>query len=302
VVETPALAAAAAPPPEPTSREPIVAEESPQAETETLYEPTAPASLSPMGAILEEDTRRRRFETGPILSEVFATYFANFLPFLILTLVAYSPVLLLTGLVGVSQARTDVAEAAVGCLTILGGLLCGPLAQGAVTFGVLQHLRGKEAAIGDCLRLGLSSLLPVLGVAILQGLATAGGLILCVVPGIIIAVALAVSVPAAVEERPGAMAALRRSSFLTRGYRWPVFFVLLALGLIAFGVELAAAGLSGGLADALAGRTSPGKEILSQLFGLVPTGLTATAAAVIYYRLRSAKESIDVDELASVFD
>jgi hypothetical protein len=34
---------------------------------------------------------------------------------------------------------------------------------------------------------------------------------------------------------------------------------------------------------------------------VVTVGLTATATAVMYYRLRSIKESIDVDQIASVF-
>jgi hypothetical protein len=34
---------------------------------------------------------------------------------------------------------------------------------------------------------------------------------------------------------------------------------------------------------------------------VLSTGLSATATAVMYYRLRSIKESIDVDQIASVF-
>jgi hypothetical protein len=38
------------------------------------------------------------------------------------------------------------------------------------------------------------------------------------------------------------------------------------------------------------------------LMAIVTTGLGGTAAAVMYYRLRSVKESLDLDQIASVFD
>jgi uncharacterized membrane protein len=115
---------------------------------------------------------------------------------------------------------------------------------------------------------------------------------------------LAVSIPAAVEERPGVMAALNRSSHLTEGNRWQVFAVLFLLGLISAGLSLFLIPLLGGTEAASAARdgSSPVALIISELVGLVPTGLSATASAVMYYRLRSLKEGIDVEEIASVFD
>ena len=41
--------------------------------------------------------------------------------------------------------------------------------------------------------------------------------------------------------------------------------------------------------------------VLGPLLSLVMTGLFATTCAVVYYRLRSFHESIDVDQIASVF-
>ena len=39
----------------------------------------------------------------------------------------------------------------------------------------------------------------------------------------------------------------------------------------------------------------------SSLVGVLTTGLLATGSAVMYYRLRSVKESVDVDQISSVF-
>jgi hypothetical protein len=41
---------------------------------------------------------------------------------------------------------------------------------------------------------------------------------------------------------------------------------------------------------------------LSNLASILTTSLAATAAAVMYYRLRSVKESVDFDQISSVFD
>jgi hypothetical protein len=43
-------------------------------------------------------------------------------------------------------------------------------------------------------------------------------------------------------------------------------------------------------------------RLASQILNIFVGGLGSSAPAVMYYRLRSVKESIDVRDLASVFD
>ena len=71
-----------------------------------------------------------------------------------------------------------------------------------MTYGVFQYLRGKKAAMGNCLSVGLSRMFPVIGVAILSGLMIFGGLILLVIPGLIFMTMVYVAVPTAIVERP----------------------------------------------------------------------------------------------------
>jgi hypothetical protein len=83
------------------------------------------------------------------------------------------------------------------------------------------------------------------------------------------------------------------SAYLTDGLRGDVFGVLLVLGALQIGstflVKLATAG-------------NPGLHLLlSGVKDLLFVGLSATGSAVMYYRLRGIKESIDVDQIASVF-
>jgi L-cystine uptake protein TcyP (sodium:dicarboxylate symporter family) len=85
------------------------------------------------------------------------------------------------------------------------------------------------------------------------------------------------------------MESLRRSAFLTTGQRGAIFGAVLVLGVLNFGVSLAA------------NLVPVAGPVLDAVGTLVTLGLSATTCAVIYYRLRSFHESIDVDQIASVF-
>ena len=182
----------------------------------------------------------------------------------------------------------------VSLLNLADSLILTPISTGAVTYAVFQLMRGRNIAVGESLRIGLSMLGSVLLVAILQGLAIVLGTLLCIIPGIIFAVMYTVAVPVAIEERPGASQAMTRSAELTDGHRWDVFFVLAALFLLGMGLVFAA-GLLAVLNKVL-------EVVLTLAVKVLATGLSATAYTVMYYRLRSVKESLDVDQIASVFD
>jgi hypothetical protein len=249
--------------------------------------PPVPALGGPTVAI----PSHRELNSGGLLGETFSIYFANFVPFLVLTAVALSPLIALA----VARLATDASNpmgTLYELLSNLGSLFCAPLATGCLTYGVLQQMRGIETSVGQCLRVGLSAFLPVLGTSLLQGLVVGLGTVLCIVPGIIFAAMYAVAVPAYIEERLGAGRAMSRSASLTDGYRWPVFCVLFVIGCIQVGLER--------IATMLVGESAPWLVLVT--VDLVPTGLSGTAGAVLYYRLRAVKESFDIDQITSVFD
>jgi hypothetical protein len=284
------------------------------------------------GQVISGTTRavspQQKLRPGLLLNEAFTIYFKNFIPFLVLTSVAFAPVFLLGAFLSDAITTQSAAFAGgAGLMILLSLILCVPLSTGAITYGVFQQMRGGETSIGACLRVGLSSMLPVLGVAFLlillifgvivvtaipvsfviglAGAAAARGagpeagmgctllliplVLLCYVPAVMVYLKYFVAVPAAVEERPGVLNALRRSAFLTEGQRGPIFGVLFLLGFINVGLGLVFAFLP------VVG------TFLGTIFNLVMTGVFATACAVVYYRLRSLKESIDVDQISSVF-
>lgn len=167
------------------------------------------------------------------------------------------------------------------------------MAQATSLYGAFQEMRQQPFTIGDSLRIGLARTIPVIGVGILVGLAMMLGFLLFVVPGVIIGCMLYVAIPACVIEKLGVTASMSRSVALTKGYRWQIFglfllvVVISALGAFVFTL-IGGAGLVGQL-------LAFGWQVVSTAFG-------AVLSAVIYHDLRMAKEGIDLDTLASVFD
>jgi hypothetical protein len=245
----------------------------------------------PLATALPQGTFLGTFGVGEILGETFSIYFANFLPFVLLTAIALAPTYLLVYYIQAEPASPLVVVSAV--LLVILALLAPNIATGAITYGVFQQLRGKDASIGECLGRGLSLLLPVVGLAFVQSLGIVLGAIACLVPGILLAVRWAVSIPAAVTEGTGLSASMERSTFLTDGLRWDVFGVIFVLGFIQIG---------SGLLVKFVGVSNPALALaLSGVKDLLVVGLSATGSAVMYYRLRGIKESIDVDQISSVF-
>jgi hypothetical protein len=121
------------------------------------------------------------------------------------------------------------------------------------------------------------------------GLVLAPLLLIACVPPILLWLKYFVAIPATIEERPGAMDALRRSAFLTAGQRGPIFRISFLLGLLNAGAQI------------LAKMVPVAGPVIEVIGNLLVLGLSATTCAVIYYRLRSFHESIDVDQIASVF-
>jgi len=263
--------------------------------------PPAPsASASPAGPSVPVG----HLETGPVLHDAFAIFFANFLPFVAVSAVALLPRIALGALAVVpftpqTMNRLGPAGAGVSCLVTLGKLLADTIgvqtATGAITYGVLKHPRGVEVTVGESLAVGLRAMGRVLGAALLSGFGIGLGALACLVPGIVLAVRWSVAVPVALEEAPGAGASLSRSSTLTEGSRWPIFAVLVILWILNFGVIRLAMLALGVLAGSR-------QDLVTALAEVLTTAVSGTASAVIYYRLRSLKESIDVRHLASVFD
>lgn len=277
----------------------------PAAVSGTLYQGPPPGSMAPTFSsfpVTAGPVFHGTFEPGKILGETFSIFFSNIIPFLLLSVLALSPLLLFSAWASTVPITETVAVQVNQLLGSLIQLLCVPIATAAITYGVYQQMRGGTASLVDCLKVGLVTLFPMLGLAFVQGFLIGLGTLACLVPGILLAVRWAVSIPAKVEGRMSVSDAMSRSTYLTEGYRWQVFgvlAVLYALNLVVvFGV-----GMVVGISSVRSGKVvHPGTiQFMTSLAQVVTTGIAATASAVMYYRLRSVKESVDVDQISSVF-
>jgi hypothetical protein len=244
-----------------------------------------------------------QLDMGRVIQDLFGVLGRNFVTFLILAVILVGLPGLLSGYMQMSLLGQghlfDWRATLVGFVPALGALIL----QGTIIYGTVTDLNGKRAALGDCLSIGLRSFLPLLGIGILFGLAVGVGLILLIVPGLMIAMAWCVAVPAYVVEQPPLLESFGRSAELTRGNRWRIF----ALFIVYFVAVIIVEALTGvfGMASRIA---SGGGMPMLQTMVLIPiiavvNGLIgATGAAVLYVELRRIRDGIGPAGLAAVFD
>ena len=251
------------------------------------------------------------FSVGDILRTSFSLYFGNLPTFLPLSLIVFLPsfavVLLLDSSTVNSPVQFDprvddprTSDLAgffvVGMRESIVELICSVWLQAGLAFGVVRHLRGGEPGFVETFYQSVRMLLPAALVALIVAIATALGLFLLIVPGIIIALVLWVAVPAAVVERSG-VRALGRSAELTNGYKGQIF----GLALILFVFRLAVTSVVLALWGIVT--TDPVLSYLVLGFCVVVTsGIWATATSVTYHDLRVLREGVDTQVVARVFE
>lgn len=246
-------------------------------------------------AVLTLPAAASDFSIGRVFNRTFTVLTRHFLTFSLIMAVATAPAVALMGLSG-NDARMSPRTILLmfGSLFLMGVL--GIFAQAVVVHGSFQEMRHRRVDLAESLKVGLSRFLPVLGLALLVMLGAWLGLLLFVIPGLILLTRWYIAVPACVVERVGVRASMKRSAQLTKGHRWKVFGAMILLWIaasIANQVVTTSFAVMGG-----------------QMFGLVGTliiqsitgAFSAIFVVVTYYELRVAKEGVDIDQIASVFD
>lgn len=252
----------------------------------------------------------RPFGAGGVVARTLEVWRRHLLAFTLLSLAVYAP--LAAALVLSWQVFRRAAPGGPGAVAVAvatGGAALASLAlavvqAGAVTYGAVRYLAGGRARLPEMLSTGVRRGLPVVATGFLVWLAVAGATLLLVVPGIVVMVATCAAVPAAVVERRGAVDAFRRSLALTRGSRWPLFaagLALLAVVLVLSTLAQVAAGLAAGALFSPQ-RAGVAALVLTQVANALFSAIPTTGIAVAYHDLRVAKEGVDTEALARVFE
>lgn len=275
---------------------------------------------------LDQHRRPRRggqgFSVGRVLSRTFQAYFANFVPVILLGAVALAPYAAFEflypypDLEAIAEAvgpdvraieRQATLEMAIRNLLGMGlQIFAGALAAGTVTYTIFQWLRGQRASFSESLGRGLRAILPIAIASLIIGVCSILGFAFCIVPGVILVCMWWVTMPAAVVERIGGIAALGRSSRLTQGDRWNVLGCIFVVYLVQYAlIALVVVPLAMSETDHFGGDfETPSVTFLVATLAvtLLVAPLHGVASAVGYHDLRIAREGIDTEELAAVFD
>ncbi|HEX6312945.1 MAG TPA: hypothetical protein VF152_15130 [Acidimicrobiia bacterium] len=183
------------------------------------------------------------------------------------------------------------------------GLLATLIALAACTRIVAGAYFGEGADWRDSLRYAGRRLPSLLWLGFLYGLMVTLGTLGCILPGIWLAVAYAVSIPALLIEDARGASALRRSFRLVRGRWWPTFGVFL-LGMLLINIVQATLSLPL-IGLLLAGSGDPNVVVFvaaSTITGTIGSVLTTpflvAMLVVVYVDLRVRKEGLDLQLLA----
>jgi MFS family permease len=238
-------------------------------------------------------TAEGEFRIGQVFSRSLTLLSRNFLTFFVITAVAALPNVLITQSVARQPGNANVGWLAVaGLLTIA----LSTLSQAVVLYGAFQDMRGRPVNLGESLRVALSRLLSIIGLAFCVSIGVFVGALLLIVPGFILLTMWFVATPVCVVEGLGPLSSMGRSSALTKGHRWKIFGMVLLV--------LLGAGVVSAVIGAVLGLT--GSVVLVALGSLVWSGVWgafyAIFVVVTYHDLRVAKEGIDIHQIASVFD
>ena len=164
-------------------------------------------------------------------------------------------------------------------LAAIVGIVVGVFYQGMVVNLVADVQDGRrDHSLGELFKSVGPVVLPLIGLAIIAGIAIAIGFVLIIIPGLILLTWWAVAAPALVIERAGVFGALGRSRELVRGNGWNVFGTILLVLLINIAVNIVAAIIGAALGDA-------GRGVVDWIAATLTAPIVALTSSVLYFAL-----------------
>jgi uncharacterized membrane protein len=239
----------------------------------------------------------RQFRFGPIFTNAWSVYTANFLTF--------TAVAVVIGLPDLIEADPQT-KSGTALLTLAGiaGLILEFIGLAVILYGAFQVMRGRDIAILDVLRHVLSRFWAIIALAILLGIALFLGLMLFIIPAVVMAARWAVAPPVCVVEGLGPFASMQRSADLTRGHRWKIFGLLVVALLLLITTSI----VVGIPTEWIVGLVPEGiprtavYNIINTIVIAIYTAYFNIVLVMIYRDLRVAKEGVDTEQIAAVFD
>ncbi len=242
------------------------------------------------------------FRVGQVFSRAWTVLSGNVTKFLPLTAILALPdlVALIPGISDGTAVRNAAPNISAGAILAIAGsvivwIILNIVTEATVLYGSFQAMRNRPVEIGESLKKGLARLVPIIGLSICVGLAVVVGMMLLVVPGFILLSMFFVALPACVVEGLGPFQSMGRSSALTKGHRWKIFGIWIVLGIVG--------GVVGGVITSVLSVGGSALSVIGQMvWDALMGAYQSIVVAVAYHDLRVAKEGVDIDHIASVFD
>ncbi|MFT5324247.1 MAG: hypothetical protein ACI8P0_002108 [Planctomycetaceae bacterium] len=196
-------------------------------------------------------------------------------------------------LIQTPEESAAVRKALVENLPVLVGavllsLLVVPIANAALVRIVANTYLGESTSLGDAIGSAFGMIIPLYWTWLLLMIAVTGGMILCLIPGIIAAFWFSLATQVVVIEKINGFAALKRSRELMRGNVGTVFVLSLVLGMISVSAQ-------GG---AMMIPQAHAKAVITVVINCVTTVFTSAAMVVFYFSCRCGYEQFDLQRLA----
>jgi hypothetical protein len=266
----------------------------------------------------------RGLDTGKVLGRSFSVWFANLIPFSVLSTIGFAPLIVYAIVLTLTPRESLTLEdlERYDQINLFLGNFLHFVVEAMVVYGVFVRLRGNRPSLIRCIGVGVQRLIPVLGLVltmlvVIMAPFLPGGLLLLtgrsaaaalaiplmlagIIPFMVLRLGLVAAVPAMVVEGGSIIAALKRSWALSKGSKMTIWSILVVLGLLGW---LVGAGI--GVASVFGAQATRSLVIAiwpTLIMRVLMGGLDAAVAAVIYHDLRVAKEGIASAELAAIFD
>ena len=238
-------------------------------------------------------------DIGEVLGDTFAVIKRKFvlLANLAVLFVAIPAAINIAGVALSSVSPVFGVLALVGQLATAVGLL---LAYAAIFQVAMQDLHGQPVATDGLIRAAAGKFWALLGLVLLLGLGVVAGVMLLIVPGVVLAMAWSVAMPALVLEDRGVFSAFGRSLALTRGKRWSIFLLFFIVWLVSFIAELVLIILFGGFQAFVARQTSLVGTVVLQMLGVIAAPFWAVMTTSLFNRLRG-NAGYGAEAVAEVF-
>jgi hypothetical protein len=195
---------------------------------------------------------------------------------------------------------TGLSDALVGELpSLLLALVTVTLVQGVLTAYYTDRILMRETPIADCIRPVLGMAPALIGIVLLTGLANAVGFVFCCIGILFPMTRFAVAPQAAIVERAGPLAAMKRSWHLTARRFWPILGLIIVGTLISTLVQMPFRLVAGAF-----GRDATGAVLIAQVaaeaFGsALGAALVASFMVFAYLDLRVRFEGLDLGRIAA---